>query len=87
MIMTFALSYCAFFIVIRALESVIVMLLKLYKKYTYVSVEPTYKRLVANIAPELHEKIKRYVLSINMTITQYVFTAVVEKLKRDGVLQ
>ncbi len=45
-----------------------------------------YKRLVATVTPEMHELIKLHCTIIGVTITQYTLDAVMERLKRDGVI-
>lgn len=46
-----------------------------------------YKRLVATVTPEIHELIKLHCTIIGVTITQYTLNAVMEKLKRDKVIE
>jgi hypothetical protein len=46
-----------------------------------------YKRLVATVTPEMHEVIKLHCTLTGVTITQYTLNAVIEKLKRDKVIE
>ena len=55
------------------------------KKDTKVTVSD-YKRLVATVTPEIHELIKLHCTIVGVTITQYTLDAVMERLKRDGVI-
>lgn len=43
-----------------------------------------YKRIVAIVSPELHERLKAHVMLLNTTVTDYVLTAVTEKLQREN---
>jgi hypothetical protein len=41
-----------------------------------------YKRISANVSPELHAMIKAHAQMLNLTITDYILIAINDKLKR-----
>jgi hypothetical protein len=73
------------FVAIRVLESVGRVLIKwIRRKYSTPKHQYFYKRITAIVTPELHAKLKAHVLLLNTTITDYILTAVTEKLKRES---
>jgi hypothetical protein len=43
----------------------------------------TNKRMIFNIHPSIHEKVKKYALKKNITMTRYVLQAILEKMSWD----
>lgn len=90
--MTIFATTCLSFAVIRCIEEFVRFCLNFISRLTSKKkdkevVASEYKRLVATVTPEIHEIIKLHCTIIGITITQYTFIAVMEKLKRDKVLE
>jgi hypothetical protein len=89
--MTIFATTCFAVAVIRCIEEMIRFCVNLIssltskKKVEKVAVSEN-KRLVATVTPEMHELIKLHCTIKGITITQYTFNAVMEKLKRDEVI-
>jgi hypothetical protein len=72
------------FLAMRLIESAGRFLISWFRtRSAHQKVQYQYKRIVAIVTPELHSKIKAHVTSLNTTITEYILTAVTEKLKRE----
>jgi hypothetical protein len=74
---------CSLFVIIRAAESVGRLLISWIRRQFYASKQYSYKRISAIVSPELHAKIKAHVMSLNITITEYILAAVNEKIERE----
>ncbi len=91
--MTILLSTCIGYAIVRFLEECFRFCVNLISRLTSksksdkVSNAQEYKRLVATVTPELHEVIKLHCIIHGLTVTQFTLNAVMEKLKRDKVLE
>jgi len=90
--MTIFATTCFAVAVIRCIEEMIRFCVNLIsrltskKKVEKVTVSD-YKRLVATVTPEIYEVIKSHCTLTGVTVTQFTLCSVIEKLKRDGVIE
>ncbi len=90
--MTILATTCFAFAIIRFLEEFARFCLSYISNWTSKKksrevIASENKRLVAIVTPEIHELIKLLCTIIGVTITQYTLNAVMEKLKRDKVIE